>query len=172
MGHEQFAELEGLWQGLNLAQQHSYFPLIIEGDSQILINMAQQIIHGTPVNKLSCSWRLATHLQHIEHLLATNKAITFKQIKRNGNKVADLLANLGVISDRTLYSGSLEIIKDATHQQEYTKLVQMDAAPRMQVLDEPLMHISHRTSRWLILMATCTFPCGKLRQVLAPHRPH
>ena len=32
-------ELEGLWQGLLLAQSHGLFPLIIEGDSQILINM-------------------------------------------------------------------------------------------------------------------------------------
>lgn len=122
-------ELEGLWQGLNLVQQHSYFPLIIEGDSQILINMVQQIIQGTPVNKISCSLRLATRLQHIEKLLATNKAITFKNFKRNGNKVADLLANLRVVSDRTLYTGLLKIIKDATHKQEYTTLVQMDATP-------------------------------------------
>ena len=34
-------ELEGLLQGLILAREHHLFPLIIEGDSQILINMAK-----------------------------------------------------------------------------------------------------------------------------------
>jgi len=34
-------ELEGLWQGLLLAQHHGFFPLVIEGDCQILINMAK-----------------------------------------------------------------------------------------------------------------------------------
>jgi len=122
-------ELKGLWQGLNLAQRHTFFPLIIEGDSQILINMAQQIIQGAPVNKLSCSWQLAARLQHIEQVLASNKEITFKHIKRNGNKVADHLANLGVMSNRPIHKGLLVIIKDAPHQQEFTMLVQMDAAP-------------------------------------------
>lgn len=35
------AELEGLWQGLRLAQNLSYKLLEIEGDSQILINLAK-----------------------------------------------------------------------------------------------------------------------------------
>lgn len=103
--------------------------LIIEGDSQILINMASQIIWGTPVHKLSCSWRLVARLQHIEQWLATNREITFKHIKRAGNKVADLLANLGVDNYRTLYSGSLDIIKNDTHRQDYIALVKNDAAP-------------------------------------------
>ena len=85
--------------------------------------MAEQIIQGTPVNKLSYSRRLTARLQHIEQVLATNKEITFKHIKRNGNKVADHLANLGVMSDRPIHKGLLEIIKDASHQQEFTMLV-------------------------------------------------
>jgi len=37
-------ELEGLWQGLLLTQLHGFSPLIIEGDSQILINMVNQFL--------------------------------------------------------------------------------------------------------------------------------
>jgi len=33
------AELEGLWQGMNLVHQHNFHPIIIEGDSQIMIHM-------------------------------------------------------------------------------------------------------------------------------------
>jgi len=36
-------ELEGVWQGMNLVHQHNFHPLIIEGDSQNLINMVTQI---------------------------------------------------------------------------------------------------------------------------------
>jgi len=46
-------ELEGLWQGLTLAQDNSFFPLIIEGDSQIIINMATKLMQGAPIHKIS-----------------------------------------------------------------------------------------------------------------------
>eukprot|EP00253_Pinus_taeda_P029276 PITA_29276 len=41
------AELEGLWRGLNIAQKEGHTPLIVEGDSQIIINMATKIQQGT-----------------------------------------------------------------------------------------------------------------------------
>lgn len=37
------AELEGLLRGLTLAQDQKFLPLLVEGDSQILINMALKI---------------------------------------------------------------------------------------------------------------------------------
>lgn len=88
-------ELEGLWQGLLLAQHHGLFPLVIEGDSQILINMAKQILQGTPAHKVVSSWRLVERLELIEQWITTNREITFKHIRTEGNKVDDLLANLG-----------------------------------------------------------------------------
>lgn len=88
-------ELEGLWQGLLLAQHHGFFPLVIEGDCQILINMAKQILQGTPTDKVVNSQRLVERLELIEQWLITNRTITFKHIRREGNKVVDLLANLG-----------------------------------------------------------------------------
>ena len=59
------AELEGLWKGLCLAQQHNYFPIEIEGDSQILINAANQLLMGAPASKVADSWRLAARLDLI-----------------------------------------------------------------------------------------------------------
>ena len=38
------AELEGLWKGLSLIHHYKFFPIIIEGDSQILINMVNQLL--------------------------------------------------------------------------------------------------------------------------------
>ena len=51
-----FAELEGLWQGLCLIQHHKFLPIIIEGDSQILINIAKKLLWGTTPEKVAHSW--------------------------------------------------------------------------------------------------------------------
>ena len=37
-------ELEGLWQGFNLIHLYNFSPTIVEGDSQILISMANQLL--------------------------------------------------------------------------------------------------------------------------------
>lgn len=90
------AELEGLWQGLILAQNKGFFLLIIEGDSQIIINMVSKIMQGTPSSKVSNSWRMAKRLELIDFWLSHHRVITLKHICQEGNKVADILANLGV----------------------------------------------------------------------------
>lgn len=89
-------ELEGLWQGLILAQGKGFFSLIREGDSQIIINMVSKILQGTPSSKVSNSWRMAKRLELIECWLSSHRAVTLKDIHREGNKVMDLLANIGV----------------------------------------------------------------------------
>ena len=99
------AELEGLWKGLFLSQHHNYFPIEIEGDSQILINAANQLLMGAPTSKVPESWRLAVRLELIEKWLKHNRAISFKHVKRSGNKLADLLENTGVDSPQILTYG-------------------------------------------------------------------
>ena len=59
------AELEGLWQGMQLAHLHEYFPLKIEGDSQILINLVYKLLMGTPPSCEADSWRLIARLEVI-----------------------------------------------------------------------------------------------------------
>jgi len=53
------AELEGLWRGLKIAHEKSFFPLIIEGDSLIIIRMITKLMNGSPIHKVSNSWRMA-----------------------------------------------------------------------------------------------------------------
>ena len=50
LGHDtnNGAELSALLEGLRIAKINSHNNLIIEGDSAIIINMCQRIIHGTP----------------------------------------------------------------------------------------------------------------------------
>ena len=59
-------ELEGLWQGLLLSQQTGLHPLEIEGDSKILIKMANQILNGAQAQKFASSWCLEARLEEIE----------------------------------------------------------------------------------------------------------
>ncbi|XP_059070603.1 uncharacterized protein LOC131860240 [Cryptomeria japonica] len=63
---------------------------LIEGDSQIIIN-------GVTTGRL-INWKLAKWLPHIRSLLQAIKPYEISHIHREGNRVADLLANLGVNS--------------------------------------------------------------------------
>ena len=120
------AELEGLWQGLNLARLYNFLPIIVEGDSQIVISMANQMLHGTNSAKVATSWRLASRIDALSNWVKVNQAITFTHTKRDGNRVADLMANLGVDSPDFLKHGSIQIINDRNSTQECIKLVRMD----------------------------------------------
>lgn len=101
------AELEGLWRGLKLAHERDLFPLIIEGDSQIIIRMIIKLQHGSPIHKVSNSWRMAQRLELINHWLSQHQVITFKHTRREGNKLADLLANIGVDAKNGYFEGNI-----------------------------------------------------------------
>jgi len=122
------AEIKGLWQGLLLARNLNLQPLIVEGDSQILINMAKRLQNGSQAKKITNSWRLAARLEAIEQALRSNRAISFSHTKREGNKVTDLVANIGAIYDHNLITGTSTIITDNAQAREFEKLVQSDAA--------------------------------------------
>ena len=79
---------------MNLAHQHNFHPIMIEGDSQILIHMVTQIQLGTIASRVSTSWRLVARLELIEQWMKNRQSTTFIYIKRENNKVADLSANI------------------------------------------------------------------------------
>ena len=106
------AELEGLWKVMKLADQHNFYPILIEGDTQILINMATQIQQGRSTSRVVNSWRLMTRLETIEKWIKDKKAITFIHVKRDCNKVVYLLANIGTDQDQILHYGPLDLIDD------------------------------------------------------------
>eukprot|EP00253_Pinus_taeda_P008572 PITA_08572 len=120
------AELEGLWQGLILAKDHNLFPLIIEGYSQIIINMATKLLQGAPIHKVSNSWRMAQILELLRNWLSQNPAISFQHIVREGNKLADFLANVGVDLEIDHYSGPTLTIVTEEQLKEFKNLVEQD----------------------------------------------
>eukprot|EP00253_Pinus_taeda_P017843 PITA_17843 len=123
------AELEGLWQGLLVARSQNLQPLIVEGDSQIIIRMATRIQNGSQTRKVADSWRLEARLHSIAQELHNHRALTFHHIRREGNKVADLLANIGVESSHPLQVGNLSIIPSAQKTRECKELLQNDIEP-------------------------------------------
>jgi len=90
------AELEGLWKGICIADQHNFYPLEVEGDSLILINAATRIQAVTSTTKIVSNWRLLSRLETLEEWLRRPHRISFKHVRRTTNKVADRLANQGV----------------------------------------------------------------------------
>eukprot|EP00253_Pinus_taeda_P028233 PITA_28233 len=85
-------------------------PIIVEGDSQILINLATRLQKGSNTRKIVPSWRLEARLNALAKQLSNFSAISFSHTKREGNKVADLLANIGTEYVHPLLSGDIGII--------------------------------------------------------------
>eukprot|EP00253_Pinus_taeda_P034383 PITA_34383 len=129
------AELEGLWQGLNIAQKDNFFPLIVEGDSQILINMAIKIQQGTEAQKISTSWRMVARLELLQSWIRDNKAATFNHIRREGNKLADFLANIGAERGKNHFEGSLQGIVPRNAWYTFQEISKKDV--QRQVPDHP-----------------------------------
>ena len=87
MASNNIAELEAVEEGINLCIKLNIKKLIIEGDSQIIINALRK--GATP------NWVLNSKLEAIIKSLLAFEDIRFVHIYREGNKEADLLANHG-----------------------------------------------------------------------------
>lgn len=68
-------------------------------------------------------------MEDIENYLNTNRAIIFNHVKMGSNKVADLLANVGVDNRHSLQTGTLGILQNDEQKKECTTLLQKDATP-------------------------------------------
>jgi ribonuclease HI len=90
------AELTGLLQGLHLAISLPSPKVILEGDSQVILQLITKILHGGNPQKISPSWRLAGLLEDFKNLCRSSLSIIPSHVKRKANGVADYLANEGV----------------------------------------------------------------------------
>jgi len=89
------AELWGLLNGLRIARANGLTKLIVEGDSQLIINILSRMLNGVHPDRLAPSWRLSLGLQILSDLLQPDQAIIPSHIRGKANQVADELANLG-----------------------------------------------------------------------------
>lgn len=57
------SKLKALLIGINMAVTNGWLPVIIEGNSQIILQMAMNLLHGKVVNKVADNSRLAYNLE-------------------------------------------------------------------------------------------------------------
>lgn len=83
-------------------------------------------MQGALIHKVSNSWRMAQRLELIGQWLSQYPAISFKHTMREGNKLADFLANIGVEMGVDLYASSLSSIATVDQLTEFQNIVKDD----------------------------------------------
>lgn len=71
--------------------------MIVEADSELIVNSVKRISWGTTPNKTSKNWRLIQIFQRIQLHLQILRIVSFNHMRRTTNKLADIMANQGVI---------------------------------------------------------------------------
>lgn len=69
------AKLKDLLGGLRMVTTHGWLPFIIEGDSQVILQMATKLLHGKEVHMVVDNWRLAHNLEQLRELLITHSEV-------------------------------------------------------------------------------------------------
>lgn len=69
------AKLKGLVVGFSMAIQQGWLPIILEGDSQVILQMVTKLLHGKPVSKVVENWKMAHTLEQVRGLLRLNSEV-------------------------------------------------------------------------------------------------
>ncbi|GLJ23527.1 hypothetical protein SUGI_0445720 [Cryptomeria japonica] len=121
------AEITALEEGLKWVIANNHPKVAIEGDSQIILNGVTK--------KCFTNWRLNERILRIDQLLQKLEDYQVKHIYREGNSVADLLANQGVIESQTKFISVVDsVIKDLGVLLEMDR----DIIPRKGIREETL----------------------------------
>ena len=89
-------ELWDLLHSLQVANFYQYSKLIVEGDSQIILNFFVKILNGVDSRKISLCWHLTNGLKAIADLVQPHLYFIPSHIRRCTNQVVDHLANIRV----------------------------------------------------------------------------
>ena len=81
---------------------------MVEGDSQIIINIACRLQAGSVTTQVSKNWRWESRLNVLRQILTGEEAFLLTHVKREGNKVADAMANAGVESEFSFHAETKE----------------------------------------------------------------
>ncbi|GLJ44608.1 hypothetical protein SUGI_0937570 [Cryptomeria japonica] len=98
------AELLGLLAGLEWCVDRGFHDIEVEGDSQIILN-------GITKQKFE-NWKLEVCHPKVQRLCDSLNRFTFKHIYREGNSVADWLANRGIDYDGPKQMSKVEEVLD------------------------------------------------------------
>ena len=90
-------ELEGMLLDMDWAIKQRWLPLILEGDSLLIINMARRLQAGSIVSKISKNCYLECKLKALNDILDGHPAVVFQHV----NKLMYSITNKGVLSSTT-----------------------------------------------------------------------
>ena len=100
--------------------------------------LASKLQNGSQSTKVSSSWHLESRIVALRTCLINGNAIYFTHVRRNGNKVADNLANLGVGTCKYLRASDWNFLQDLIARTECQYLIKRDCT----------------ASRWLVEIGT------------------
>ena len=83
-------------QSIKVVIKNGWLPVVVEGDSSVLFQMANHLSNGKSMEKVSSSWNLASRLETLSIIIMAHTSISFQHIRRDANKVVDLLEKVGV----------------------------------------------------------------------------
>lgn len=87
------AKLKRLLAGLTLAINKGWLPIVLKGESQLILQMVCKLLHGKPISKVVDNWKMDHTLEHVGDLLRVHSEAQIHHIKRKANKLVDLLEN-------------------------------------------------------------------------------
>ena len=96
------SKLKGLLAGLAMAAQQGWLPIILEGDYQIILQMATKLLHGKPVSKMVDNWKMIHSLEQLRVLLRVHSEVQIHHVRGKANRLADLMANYGASKKQEL----------------------------------------------------------------------
>jgi ribonuclease HI len=94
-------ELWGLTNDLHKSISLGFNSLIIEGDSQIILNLLSKILNGADPSQISPCWHLTSDLQTLKSFIQLHTSIVPSHVHRKANQITDKLANIGVTQTLT-----------------------------------------------------------------------
>lgn len=81
------AEVQAIYNALLFCEEFGFSTVVIESDSSLAV--------GWVLNKQGRPWKLYQVLNHIDYLISAVNCVGVKHILREGNVIADILANFG-----------------------------------------------------------------------------
>lgn len=74
-------EMKGLPVGIYMAIQHGWLPIILEGDSHLILQMATKLLHEKPVSKVVDNWKMAHTLYQVRGFLRVHSEFQIHHVK-------------------------------------------------------------------------------------------
>lgn len=80
------ADLRGLLEGLLMAVRNGWLAMILDGDSQGILQMANKLLNGKPVSKVVNNWKMNNSLEQLRNMLhgtLKSRYIMCREMKTN-----------------------------------------------------------------------------------------